>query len=103
MKNKPKPTCFVISVSSGLRLQRVYVTCVTLSCIRFEKNVFQNVLEVQRKILKADQVESQIRLDIEPAEKTRQDWASGSQLDLRLWMRTANRFCDACHTQLHSV
>ena len=62
-------TCFVISVSSGLRLQRVYVTCVTLSCVRFEPNVFQNVLEVQRKILKADQVEGQIRLDIEPQSK----------------------------------
>ena len=35
-------------------------------------------LEMQRKILKADQVESQIRLDIEPAEKTRRGRASVS-------------------------
>ena len=33
--------------------------------------LFLMPLEVQRKILKADQVESQIRLDIEPVEKTR--------------------------------
>ena len=48
-------------------------------------------LEVQRKILKADQVEGQIRLDIEPVEKTRRGRASASQLDHRLWKQPASR------------
>ena len=40
--------------------------------------LFLMPLEVQRKILKADQVEGQIRLDIEPAKKTRRGRASVS-------------------------
>ena len=53
--------------------------------------LFFKPLEVQRKTVKADHVEGQIRLDIEPAEKTRRGRACGSQLDLRLWMQAASR------------
>ena len=53
--------------------------------------LFVMPLEVQRKILKADQVESQIRLDIEPVEKIRRGRASACRLDHRLWMQPASR------------
>ena len=36
-------SCFVISVSSGLRLQGIDVTCAAISCIRFGPDDFETV------------------------------------------------------------
>ena len=62
--------------------------------------LFVMPVEVKRTILKADQVESQIRLDIEPVEKTRRGRAFASQLDHRLWTQPASRMQPASRLHL---
>ena len=56
--------------------------------------------EVRRKILKANQVEGQIRLDIEPVENTRRGRASACRLDHCVWMQPASRIQPASSLHL---